>query len=126
MTIAILNFMKFSVYLFKKSLSHDTNLRDASGYYKRDAAGRYEMDDEGRPLEHPDQRFKIRVFVDDLQATQPQRWRDDPLLKGRISPPEAPEPGPAVAPQPQPATPQNNQASAGMGEPKEGTVTVTG
>ncbi|KAK0656939.1 ammonium transporter AmtB-like domain-containing protein [Cercophora newfieldiana] len=69
MTIAILNFMKFSVFAFQWLLSRDATLRDASGCYKRDEAGNYE----------------VEVFVDNLQATQPQRWRDDPLLQGSVA-----------------------------------------
>jgi len=90
MTLVILNFMKFSVYLFKKSIDSSANLRDASGYYKRNADGKYEMDDE--------ERFKIRVFVDDLQATQPQRWRDDPALQRSMASPalDAPDGPPVV------------------------------
>jgi len=81
MTIAILNFMKFTVFACKKIHSSDTNLRDATGYYKRDRSGNYEMDPVGRRSEDSAEQFRIRVFVDDLQPTPPQRWIDDPLLK---------------------------------------------
>jgi len=81
MTIAILNFMKFTVFACKKNHSSNTNLRVATGYYKRDRNGNYEMDPVGRPDENSAEQFRIHVFVDNLQPTPPQRWIDDPLLR---------------------------------------------
>ena len=102
MTIAILNFMKFTVFAFKKIFSPNTNLRDASGYYKRDQNGEYEMDPLGRPDEKdPAKRFRIRVFVDDLQPTPPQKWRDDPILqRSKVLPGVNESPGTSAGPQP--------------------------
>jgi hypothetical protein len=109
MTIAILNFMKFSVYLFKKCLDRNTNLKDASGYYKRNPDGTYEMDG-------PD-RFKIRVFVDDLQATQPQRWRDDPVLQTSMAPPPADGDAVVAAADLRPPAPRDGPGTVDAGAP---------
>ncbi|KAK0741430.1 ammonium transporter AmtB-like domain-containing protein [Schizothecium vesticola] len=79
MTISILNFMKFSVFVFKRCLDPTTTLEAATGYYIRKQDGSLEMEEAGEPKEGvgAKPRPRIRPFVDDLQATESQRWREE-------------------------------------------------
>ncbi|KAK1750123.1 Rh-like protein/ammonium transporter [Echria macrotheca] len=82
MTILILNFMKFSVFVLRYPLEKTFRLRDATGF----------LQPNGEP----------RIFVDDFQPTPPQRWRFDPILLQ-----EVPQPASQPAAQPVTATTPN-------------------